>query len=85
MSQRLTSGDIIGSSSSLTVWWTWSHWGHPSVRMSKPEWPGVTRISVVIVPHTGHDGLCDVVIVLALDQAGACWGSRSPRMPWRIG
>ena len=46
--------------------------------MSKPEWPGVIRISVVIVPHCGHDGLRDVIIVLALGQAGALQNSQSP-------
>jgi hypothetical protein len=52
--------------------------GIRNVRMSKPAGPGVMRASIVLVSHTGQRGRGRVVMMLALDQAGALQNSQSP-------
>ena len=45
--------------------------------MSKPDGPGVIRASIVVLWHFGHGGL-RMVMMLALNQAGALPNSQSP-------
>jgi hypothetical protein len=45
--------------------------------MSKPDGPGVIRASIVVLWHFGHGGL-GMVMMLALNQAGALQNSQSP-------
>jgi len=45
--------------------------------MSKPQGPGVMRASIILVWHAGQSGRW-MIIMLALDQAGALQNSQSP-------
>jgi hypothetical protein len=58
--------------------------GHPNVRISKPDGPGVISASMVIVWHAGQGGR-RIIMMLALDQAGALQNSQSPVDAERVG
>src|SRR5579863_1565906 len=47
------------------------HSGHSKVWIWKPQRPGVTRASIVVVLQIGHSGRTSKDMMLALSQAGA--------------
>jgi hypothetical protein len=51
--------------------------GHSNVRISKPEGPDVMRANMVLVWQAGQGGR-RIIMMLALDQAGALQNSQSP-------